>query len=97
MPFYEFPPFDVLKQEITDWIADSLNKGPVVLHGNSLGRNQELLSLLEPFSQDCTIIADEETCMVSDLYKETNITLPAHDPYKKYSRSKSCSFKKSTL
>jgi len=88
MSFYEFPPFDVLKQEIMDWIADSLNKGPVVLYGNSLGKNQELLSLLEPFSNDCSIIADEETCMISDLYKEANITLTAHDPYKKYSRSK---------
>jgi len=88
MPFYEFPPFDVLKKEITDWMADSLNKGPVVLYGNSLGKNQELLSLLEPFSEDYNIIADEETCVVSDLYKEVNITLPPHDPYKKYSRSK---------
>lgn len=88
MPFYEFPPFDVLKREITDWIADSLSEGPVVLYGYSLGKNQELLSLLAPFSQDCTIITDEETCAISNIYKDAGINLPVHDPYKKFSRSK---------
>jgi Cft2 family RNA processing exonuclease len=88
MPFFEFPPFEVLAGEITDWIATALHKGPVVLYGYSLGKNQELLSLLEPFSADTTIIADEETCEIADVYRSAGIPLPGCEPYKKYSRGK---------
>nr|MDO8084981.1 hypothetical protein [Candidatus Sigynarchaeum springense] len=87
-PFFEFPPFGVLAGEITDWIATALGKGPVVLYGYPLGKNQELLSLLAPFSADTTIIADEETCKVSDVYRNAGIQLPACKPYKEYSRGK---------
>ncbi|MEX2719036.1 MAG: hypothetical protein Q6370_022295, partial [Candidatus Sigynarchaeota archaeon] len=87
-PFFEFPPFEVLASEITDWIANALNKGPAVLYGYPLGKNQELLSLLAPFSADTTIIADEETCKVADVYRAAGIPLPACKPYKEYSRGK---------
>jgi len=88
MPFYEFPPIDVLRKGIIDWIADSLQKGPVVLYGYALGKNQEILSLLARFSEECTIICDEETCAIADVYRSAGIPLPACEPYKKYSRGK---------
>ncbi|NMC06548.1 MAG: hypothetical protein GYA24_15130 [Candidatus Lokiarchaeota archaeon] len=87
-PFFEFPPYEVLAREITDWIATSLNKGPIVLYGYPLGKNQELLALLNPFSVDTPIIADEDTCACVDVYRDAGIPLPPCEPYRAYNRGK---------
>jgi Cft2 family RNA processing exonuclease len=83
-PKYEFPPYPELKKEIVDWIDTSLRHGPVVLYGYSLGKNQELLSLLWPFADRVTILADEETCKMAGVYRACGVPLPVCEPVKKY-------------
>ncbi len=83
-PKFEFPPYPELKKEIVDWIDTSLHHGPVVLYGYSLGKNQELLSLLWPFAEQATILADDETCKMADVYRACGVPLPNCEPVKKY-------------
>ena len=83
-PKFEFPPYPELKKEIVDWIDSSLRHGPAILYGYSLGKNQELLSLLWPFADRVTILADDETCKMADVYRACGVPLPACEPVKKY-------------
>lgn len=88
LPRYEFPPFEAVAKAVEDWIDDALRKGPVVMYGHALGKNQEILSMLGPHAAETRIIADEDTCAVADVYRASGIDLPACEPYKTVSRSK---------
>ncbi|MHA1370772.1 MAG: MBL fold metallo-hydrolase RNA specificity domain-containing protein, partial [Promethearchaeota archaeon] len=88
LPTFTFPPYTIIRSEIQDWIRETIQDYPIMLYGYPLGKNQEILSLLQPFTKDFKIITDERTHAISELYRSRGISLPETIPYGQMSRKK---------
>jgi hypothetical protein len=88
LPMHVFPPIEEIKKETRDWIEDALKKGPVVLYGYPLGKNQEILAMLDVFSESVPIIVDETTYFINGVHEKHGKPLPAHESYRGYARKR---------
>jgi len=74
-PYFRFPSRDKIYSDIINWVVDAVKCGYVpVLHADSIGNSQELITLLNKFTK-IPVITHPRISEVNEIYKQYGFKL----------------------